>query len=90
MDNDKITSSGTNTLSALRNNENWHNGAAGEFNLSPAFNWNYSCVPTWANSWPNMYHACGNASGVHWLSSTYHYFGTGGVNYPKKSETFLK
>lgn len=90
MDNNKIISSGTNTLSALKNNGNWHNGAAGEFSLSPAFDWNYSCTPTWANSWPNMYQACGNGYGVHWISNQYKNFGTGGLNYPIKSETLIK
>ncbi len=44
-------------------NESWHNGASFD-------NWDWqvaNCTPL-ARGWPNMYHACGNTDGVHWLS----------------------
>lgn len=66
-------SSGSNTLNALRNGGNWHNGAASEFNN---WSWGVFCGSS-ASSWPNMFHACGNGGGVHWLNAPYYHSDTG-------------
>ena len=44
---------------------NWHNGATFD-------NWNWTppdsnCSNFCAVGWPNMYHACGDGGGVHWI-----------------------
>lgn len=61
-------SSGSNTLAALRSGGNWHNGAQSEFNN---WSWSWFCGSS-ASSWPNMFHACGNGGGVHWLAAPYY------------------
>lgn len=43
----------------------WHNGASNTFS---AWSWSVACGSS-ANGWPNMFHACGNGGGVHWLTS---------------------
>lgn len=72
-------STGTKAIEALRNGGNWHNGASGEFVGN--WDWSYSCAST-ATSWPNMYHACGNGGGVHWLLGSYYFssVGSGPIN----------
>jgi hypothetical protein len=47
----------------------WHNGATWD-----DWDWTYSCTPSWATGWPNMYHACGNGDGVHWIGDTVSYY----------------
>lgn len=59
----EVTSSGSNTLTALRTSTNWHNGASAEFS---GWSWSLSCA-SGATLWPDMYQSCGNGSGVHWM-----------------------
>jgi hypothetical protein len=47
-----------------------YNNAYSSFSTNTGTNWqwNYSCGPTGSmTGWPNLYHACGNASGVHYM-----------------------
>ena len=41
---------------------NWHNGATWD-----NWDWSHPNTPACATGWPNMFHADGNAGGVHWI-----------------------
>ena len=59
------TANSTNTLAitALQNpGQTWHNGATWD-----NWDWSHTGNPICATGWPNMYHASGNQSGVHWV-----------------------
>jgi hypothetical protein len=47
----------------------WHNGASFD-----NWEWSYSCNPYMHTGWPDMFHACGNTDGVHWIVNSYDYF----------------
>lgn len=65
---EQVTSTGVNTINALKNSTSWHNGAAGEW-TGNTWIWGTmnGCQTPAATSWPNMYHSCDNGNGVHWL-----------------------
>ncbi|MEZ4460849.1 MAG: fibrinogen-like YCDxxxxGGGW domain-containing protein [bacterium] len=63
---------------------NWHNGA-----LFDAWDWSTTCAPTKSTGWPNMYEACGNAVGVHWVTDSKHsFYGTPLLD--RRSATWLR
>ena len=57
-------STNANAVEALQNGENWHNGSTWSDWYFPVDE-----VPSSLTgySWPNMYHALGDVSGVHWF-----------------------
>ena len=66
-----VVSNTTAAILALRNNQNWNQtGASGNAwtVVSGSWCWTANCSPSGASSWPNMYHSCGLANCVHWLS----------------------
>lgn len=67
----QVISSGALTMSALRNNTHWHNGAKNEFSTTAGWCWGPYTGPS-ASSWPNMYHSTDYAGCVHWLASLKH------------------
>lgn len=66
-----VTSSGTKTMAALRDNGNWHNGARTEFSTTSGWCWG-TLTGASASSWPDMYHSTDFAGCVHWLVGLRH------------------
>lgn len=66
----QINSTGIKPINSLRLNTNWHYDNA-HLQFSSGFSWSWSCAVN-AGGWPDMFHACNNANGVHWLASTKH------------------
>ena len=66
----------------------WHNGATWS-----DWDWTFSCTPYMNTGWPNMYQACGNGDGVHWISDnsvgSYYHTAGGSLNY-KISATWIR
>lgn len=74
----KIISTDDKPINVFRNSSTSYMGA-GTFHYNNAYSsfstnsgsnwqWNYSCGPTGSmTGWPFLYHACGNASGVHFM-----------------------
>lgn len=66
-----VISNNSAAILALRNNQNWNQtGASGNAwtVVSGSWCWTANCPPVGASSWPNMYHSCGLANCVHWMS----------------------
>lgn len=66
-------------------NGTWHNGASTTFNN---WSWTWSCSPSWATGYPNMFHACGNGNGVHWVAVSSYSFSGGTANEARTSGWF--
>ena len=87
VDEGRGTAVSENAVRALVEGSNWHDTPA-----SWDSNWQFrrnGCQPMLATGWPNMYQACGNRDGVHWMvtneathSSRY--------NIPSRSQTWLE
>jgi len=61
------TSTDSLALTALQSpTGNWRNGASSTFDN---WSWWWSCAGQ-DDGWPDIFHACGNGGGVHWLSGT--------------------
>ena len=74
------TSTNDAALTALTSSTgSWHGGASFD-----NWSWTTNCSPTLATGWPNMYQACGNGLGVHWLDS-----GEGGAYFHSSTPTGL-
>ncbi|MEZ4460840.1 MAG: fibrinogen-like YCDxxxxGGGW domain-containing protein [bacterium] len=63
----------------------WHNGATFD-----AWSWTITCSPYWNTGWPNMYHACGNGNGVHWIANNYAHSFYGLALTNRRSATWLR
>jgi len=60
------TSTDSLALTALQSpTGNWRNGASSTFDN---WNWGWSCAGE-DDGWPDIFHACGNGGGVHWLTN---------------------
>jgi hypothetical protein len=59
-------STNSKAISALSTSSGtWHNGATFDNWI-----WSHTCSPnpSYTTGWPNMYHACGSSTAVHWLA----------------------
>jgi len=76
----KTISTDSRPISALMSLNTSHQGP-GTFHYNSAYtsfvtysgstwSWSYSCQPSSVTGWPVLYHACGNASGVHFIFSS--------------------
>ncbi len=63
----------------------WHNGAT----WTGTWDWSHTCEPNAATGWPNVYQACGNPTGVHWIGTLAGH-GTAGANPDAVTSTWIR
>lgn len=81
----RVTSTNNRAINALRNGNNWHNGATWT-----GWNWTWTCTPAGAASWPAMFHACGNNNGPHWSWGEWQDVWTGGGTTRRFSSAWVR